>query len=53
MTAISDHDNLDNDIAVHSGALSYDADGAGGHAAIHFATLVGHPALTAADFLVG
>lgn len=35
-----------------TGALYYDADGSGAHAAVHFATLSTHPALTAADFLV-
>ncbi|HVV93851.1 MAG TPA: hypothetical protein VHD15_10565 [Hyphomicrobiales bacterium] len=49
--AAADH----NDHIVYNaatGALSYDADGAGGHAAVHFATLAGHPHLVAADFLV-
>ena len=35
-----------------TGRIFYDADGAGGAAAIHFATLTGSPAITAADFLV-
>ncbi|MFI0845721.1 beta strand repeat-containing protein [Mesorhizobium sp. IMUNJ 23232] len=35
-----------------TGKLFYDADGAGGVAAVHFATLTGQPALTAADFNV-
>ncbi|WP_019865253.1 calcium-binding protein [Methylovulum miyakonense] len=35
-----------------SGALSYDADGSGAGAAIQFATIVGVPTLTAADFLI-
>ncbi|MEQ1739927.1 MAG: calcium-binding protein [Methyloglobulus sp.] len=35
-----------------NGALSYDADGSGAGAAVQFATLVGVPALTSADFLI-
>jgi Ca2+-binding RTX toxin-like protein len=35
-----------------SGALSYDADGVGANASLQFATLVGLPALTAAEFVV-
>ncbi len=35
-----------------SGKLYYDDDGKGGHAAVHFATLTGHPGIAAADFLV-
>ena len=35
-----------------TGALSYDADGNGLGAAIQFVTLVGSPAVAAADFLV-
>lgn len=35
-----------------NGALFYDPDGSGHQAAVHFATLAGHPALVAADFLV-
>jgi Ca2+-binding RTX toxin-like protein len=35
-----------------TGALSYDDDGNGAHAAVQFATLTGHPAITNADFLV-
>jgi VCBS repeat-containing protein len=35
-----------------NGALYYDADGAGGQAAVQFATLSGAPALTASDFTV-
>jgi serralysin len=35
-----------------SGALYYDDDGTGSDAAVQFATLVSHPALTSADFLV-
>jgi Ca2+-binding RTX toxin-like protein len=35
-----------------NGGLYYDADGAGGEAAIRFATLSGVPALTASDFIV-
>jgi Ca2+-binding RTX toxin-like protein len=35
-----------------SGALFYDADGSGAGAAVQFATLTGHPAITAADFYV-
>jgi Ca2+-binding RTX toxin-like protein len=35
-----------------TGALYYDADGAGGAAAVQFATLSGHPVLTANDFSV-
>ena len=35
-----------------TGALSYDADGSGRHAAIQFATLTNKPVLTAADFHV-
>lgn len=45
----------DNDFVVYNsvtGQLSYDADGNGGNAAIAFANLVSHPALTAADFMV-
>ena len=34
------------------GRLYFDADGKGGHAAIHFATLEGTPALTAGDFFI-
>jgi len=36
-----------------TGNLYYDADGAGGTSAVQFATLQGHPALTANDILVG
>jgi Ca2+-binding RTX toxin-like protein len=35
-----------------TGALSYDADGVGGHAAIQFATLSGHPTINFHDFVV-
>jgi Ca2+-binding RTX toxin-like protein len=35
-----------------SGVLYYDADGSGPGVALHFATLAGNPALTAADFMV-
>nr|WP_245294176.1 hypothetical protein [Methylobrevis pamukkalensis] len=35
-----------------NGVLWYDADGIGGDAALHFATLAGTPSLGAADFLV-
>lgn len=35
-----------------TGRLFYDADGLGGLAAMHFATLNGNPSLTAADFVV-
>ena len=35
-----------------TGQLFYDADGAGGNAAVLFATLDGHPALAASDFMV-
>ncbi|MEQ1589018.1 MAG: calcium-binding protein [Gallionella sp.] len=35
-----------------SGGLYYDADGAGGVASVQFATLVGVPAVTAADFML-
>ncbi|MSR14641.1 MAG: calcium-binding protein [Gammaproteobacteria bacterium] len=35
-----------------AGDLSYDADGNGADAAVHFATLQGTPSVTAADFLV-
>ena len=35
-----------------SGALYYDADGSGAGAAVQFATLIGHPTITAADFIV-
>jgi Ca2+-binding RTX toxin-like protein len=35
-----------------SGNLYYDADGSGAGAAVQFATLTGHPTLTAADFMV-
>lgn len=35
-----------------SGALFYDADGSGPQQAIQFATLLGHPPIAAADFLV-
>jgi Ca2+-binding RTX toxin-like protein len=44
-----------NDFIVYdtvSGKLFYDADGNGAGAAVQFATLVGAPAITAADFLV-
>ncbi|CAK0749838.1 serralysin [Gammaproteobacteria bacterium] len=44
-----------NDFIVYdtsSGALYYDADGSGKGAAVQFATLVGHPAITATDFIV-
>ncbi|MBK8815525.1 MAG: hypothetical protein IPN42_08490 [Methylococcaceae bacterium] len=44
-----------NDFLVYNtstGALSYDADGNGAGAALQIATLVGVPALTAADFLI-
>lgn len=36
----------------NSGRVYYDPDGDGGDAAIHFATLTGAPAITAADFFV-
>ncbi|HEX8669146.1 MAG TPA: calcium-binding protein [Allosphingosinicella sp.] len=36
----------------NTGNLYYDADGVGGAAQIHFATLTGSPILTAADFVV-
>ncbi len=35
-----------------SGKLYYDDDGKGGHAAIQFATLSGHPAITYGDFAI-
>jgi Ca2+-binding RTX toxin-like protein len=35
-----------------TGALSYDDDGSGAHAAVQFAVLSGHPALTSADLFV-
>ncbi len=35
-----------------SGKLYYDDDGKGGHAAVQFATLSGHPSLAVADFLI-
>lgn len=35
-----------------TGFVSYDADGSGSGAAVHFATLTGHPSVTAADFLI-
>ena len=35
-----------------SGQVSFDADGTGAGAAVHFVTLVGAPAVTAADFLL-
>ena len=37
---------------IASGALFFDADGAGGAAAVQFAVLSGAPALTAGDFVV-
>lgn len=51
--AVSAHDRNDRIIYDKAtGNLFYDADGIGGTAAVQFATLVGHPALTAADFLI-
>ena len=35
-----------------SGALFYDADGVGGSAGVQFATLIGAPSLTQADFII-
>ena len=35
-----------------TGILSYDADGAGGHAQVGFAVLANHAVLTASDFVV-
>lgn len=35
-----------------NGKLYYDPDGRGGHAAVHFATLAGAPALDAGDFFI-
>ena len=35
-----------------SGQVSFDADGTGAGDAVHFVTLVGAPAVTAADFLL-
>jgi serralysin len=35
-----------------TGALFFDADGNGAGAAVQFATLIGHPALSASDFTV-
>ena len=35
-----------------SGALSYDVDGAGGHAAVQFASLASHPTINFHDFQV-
>jgi Ca2+-binding RTX toxin-like protein len=35
-----------------NGKLLYDDDGVGGHKAVHFATLDGHPTLVAADFVI-
>lgn len=44
-----------NDYIVYNtttGALYYDADGSGAGAKVQFATLTGHPTITAADFIV-
>ena len=35
-----------------TGQVSFDADGTGGGAAVNLVTLVGAPALTAADFVI-
>ncbi|MGO4835376.1 calcium-binding protein, partial [Rhizobiaceae sp. 2RAB30] len=35
-----------------TGALIYDSNGNAAGGAVHFATLAGHPAITAADFVV-
>jgi Ca2+-binding RTX toxin-like protein len=48
--ALDDTDRIIYDAA--SGKLLYDADGRGGQAAVHFATLGGAPTIDAGDFLI-
>jgi VCBS repeat-containing protein len=51
--ATSAHDASDRIVYdTANGRLFYDADGRGGQAAVHFATLTGAPAIDAGDFLI-